>query len=88
MDFARHDYTNNPTDVRRITFERAQQRFNAQMDKVFGLLNQLPQKKIKHSEDLLSILVEFKNYHDTCAEECLKLRKYRAQFEPTPQYSM
>lgn len=34
MDFSRHEYTNNPNEAKRLTFERAQQRFNAQMAKV------------------------------------------------------
>jgi hypothetical protein len=34
MDFSRHEYTSNPTEARRLIFERSQQRFNAQTSKV------------------------------------------------------
>jgi len=88
MDYACHEYTNNPVESKRITFERAQQRFNNQMVKVFDLLNQIPQKKINHSIDMLNVLSDLQIYHETCYTECQKLRKYRPQFGPPTPFEL
>jgi len=82
MDYSRHEYTNNPSETKRLTFESSQQRFNDQMAKIFGLLNQIPQKKVEHSTELLTFLNNLQAYHETCFNECKKLRPYRAKFGP------
>jgi len=78
MDFAQREYTKTPIDAKRMAYERAQQRFDCQMNKILELLNQIPQKKVAHSKEVATVWNEMRAFHDACAKECQKLAKHRA----------
>ncbi|KAI6190619.1 BAR domain-containing protein [Aphelenchoides bicaudatus] len=88
MDFSFHECTNDPSEGKKANFERAQQRFNVQMSKIFELLGQVQQKENNHADDLLTVLAEINLYHTACYEECQKLREYRAKLDSTTPREM
>ncbi|KAI6171847.1 BAR domain-containing protein [Aphelenchoides besseyi] len=88
MDYARHDYTNNPNDARRLSFERAEQRYNDQMHKILGILNNLPAIKKQHADEIMYIMVEMHNFHKLCQLECEKLRVHRHAMGPETPYEL
>ncbi|KAI6221647.1 hypothetical protein M3Y95_00984300 [Aphelenchoides besseyi] len=88
MDYARHDYTNNPNDARRLSFERAEQRYNDQMQKILSTLNNLPAIKKQHADEIMYIMVEIHNFHRLCQLECEKLRIHRHAMGPETPYEL
>ncbi|MCP9262466.1 hypothetical protein DINM_005848 [Dirofilaria immitis] len=56
MDFARHEYTNNPSDQKKKI--------------VLKTLDTIQSKKEKHHLELIKVLDEMRKYHNSAAEEC------------------
>ncbi|KAM3717758.1 Transmembrane protein [Dirofilaria immitis] len=70
MDFARHEYTNNPSDQKKENCDKATARFNEQSKEVLKTLDTIQSKKEKHHLELIKVLDEMRKYHNSAAEEC------------------
>ncbi|EJD75459.1 hypothetical protein LOAG_17392 [Loa loa] len=75
MDFAKHEYANNPTEQKKESCNKAIAKFNEQSEEVFKALGTIQSKKEKHRLELIKILEEMRRYHNNAAEECLLVCK-------------
>ncbi|CAG9536530.1 unnamed protein product [Cercopithifilaria johnstoni] len=75
MDFARHEYANNPTEQKKENCNKAVAKFNEQSEEVFKALGTIQSKKEKHRLELIKVLDEMRKYHKSAAEECLLVSK-------------
>ncbi|VDK81944.1 unnamed protein product [Litomosoides sigmodontis] len=75
MDFAKHEYANNPTEQKKEACNKAITKFNEQSEEVFKTLGTMQSKKEKHRLELFKILDEMRKYHRNAAQECLLVCK-------------
>ncbi|VIO97713.1 Uncharacterized protein BM_BM10184 [Brugia malayi] len=75
MDFAKHEYANNPTEQKKESCNKAIAKFKEQSDEVFEALGTIQSKKEKHRIELIKILDEMRKYHNSAAEECFLVCK-------------
>ncbi|KAI6196026.1 hypothetical protein M3Y94_01059900 [Aphelenchoides besseyi] len=88
MDFARYDYTTDPNDERRLSFERAEQRYKDQVQKILSTLRNLPAIQKQHADEIMYIMIEILNFHRLCQLECEKLRIHRHAMGPETPYEL
>uniref|UniRef100_A0A915PRG6 Nose resistant-to-fluoxetine protein N-terminal domain-containing protein n=1 Tax=Setaria digitata TaxID=48799 RepID=A0A915PRG6_9BILA len=75
MDFARHEYANNPTEPKKESCDKAVAKFNEQSEEVFKALGTIQFKKEKHRLELIKVLDEMRKYHTNAATECFRVCK-------------
>ncbi|VDN07452.1 unnamed protein product [Thelazia callipaeda] len=77
MDFAKHEYLNNPSAQKKESCDRAVAKFNEQSEVVFDALEKLQVKKEKHRLELIKVLEEMRKYHKGAALECSRVSKVK-----------
>uniref|UniRef100_A0A8R1TM82 BAR domain-containing protein n=2 Tax=Onchocerca TaxID=6281 RepID=A0A8R1TM82_ONCVO len=75
MDFAKHEYANNPTEEKKESCDKAVAKFDEQSKQVFETLDTIQFKQEKHHLELIKVLDEMRKYHNGAAEECFRVCK-------------